>query len=141
MNKILQSMDFRLSYGDCDPLGIVYFAAYYPWMERTYNEWVFQNGITPPEQQSKWGVNTVMRASGNDYLIPSVIFDALTCRMTAGKIGNTSFSVSYEIVKRDEPNKLMATGFMSFVMVNGDLKPTPVPSPMVALLKGAPVSD
>ena len=44
---VLHEIEFRLSYGDCDPAGIVYFAAYYPWFDRTYNEWAFLGGFPP----------------------------------------------------------------------------------------------
>lgn len=137
VSDVLQSTDFRLSYGDCDPLGIVYYAAYYPWMERVYNEWVFENAITPPETFKKWGVNTVMKASGCEYLVPGVLFDALTCRLRLKKIGNTSFTVWFEIARRKD-EVTVATGHMVFVMVDGTMKPSPVPDPMIALYTQRP---
>ncbi len=47
-------MDFRLAYSECDPAGIVYYAAYYPWFERIYNEWALENGFPPAKTRELW---------------------------------------------------------------------------------------
>ena len=67
---VLQSMDFRLSYADCDPAGIVYYAAYYPWFERTYTEWTLQWRDTARRPPTIWGARHIARASGCEYLVP-----------------------------------------------------------------------
>lgn len=135
MTNTLQSMDFRLSYADCDPLGIVFYAAYYGWMERTYNEWVFSGGLTNDECIARWGVNTVMRASGLEYFVPAVLFDGLSCRMRLDAIGNTSFTVIFDIVRRKDEVQ-MAKGFMTLVTVNRSGRPAEVPGELATLLRG-----
>lgn len=132
LQPVLHEIDFRLSYGDCDPAGIVYFAAYYPWFERTYNEWAFLSGFPPGRMAELWGATHVSVASSCRYHVPGRLHDPLTCRMRPIRIGNTSFSIHLSIVHR-ETGATMAEGAMDFVFVTGDLdadeppRPTPVP--------------
>jgi len=129
---VLHEIEFRLSYGDCDPAGIVYFAAYYPWFERTYNEWAFLGGFPPGKMVELWGATHVSVASSCRYRIPGRLHDPLTCRMRLGRLGNTSFAVHLSVDHR-ETGETMAEGEMTFVFVEGDLdaderpRPTPVP--------------
>lgn len=125
---VLHSLDFRLSYGECDPAGIVYYAAYYPWFERVVNEWTFLNGFPPDRQRAMWGASYVSRASGCEYLIPGRVFDPFTCTMRLGAVGNTSFTMRYQVAHR-ENGKTYATGFMTFVFIDDEFPPHPVPMP------------
>lgn len=127
-NPVLHKIDFRLSYGDCDPAGIVYYAAYYPWFERVFNEWTFLNGFPPDKMRDLWGASHVSRASSCEYLIPGRLFDPFTCQMTLNHVGNTSFSMRFDVVNRDE-RKTYAAGSMWFVFVDEQFPPRPVPVP------------
>lgn len=124
----LHSLDFRLSYGECDPAGIVYYAAYYPWFERVVNEWTYLNGFPPSSQRELWGASYVSRASGCEYLIPGRVFDPFTCTMRLRGVGNTSFSMEYDVVNRDD-GQLYAKGFMTFVFIDEAFPPRPVTVP------------
>jgi acyl-CoA thioester hydrolase len=129
---VLHEIEFRLSYGDCDPAGIVYFAAYYPWFERTYNEWAFLGGFPPGKMAQLWGATHVSVASSCVYRVPGRLHDPLTCRLRLGRIGTTSFSIRLSIDHR-ETGETMAEGEMSFVFVSGepdaDDRPRPAPVP------------
>ncbi len=126
--NVLHTNDFRLSYGECDPAGIVYFAAYYPWFERTFNEWNFLSGNLPGELAAKWGASYVSRASSCEYLIPGRLFDPFTCEMRLGHVGSSSYSMTYAIVHRENGNTY-ATGKMTLVFISQDFPPRPVPVP------------
>ena len=127
-DQILHTNDFRLSYGECDPAGIVYFAAYYPWFERTFNEWNFLNGFHPGELHEKWGASFVSRASGCEYFTPGRLFDPFTCEMRLGHVGTSSYSMVYDVVHR-ENRAVYARGKMTFVFVSNDFPPKPVAAP------------
>jgi YbgC/YbaW family acyl-CoA thioester hydrolase len=131
-------MDFRLSYGDCDPAGIVYYAAYYPWFERTYNEWTFGGNHTPESMPELWGATHISRASGCEYFVPGMLFDPLRCEMRLGKIGTTSFTVVFDVVHRDR-EELIARGHIVFVFTDMDRTPTPVPDGLLDALRAAGV--
>jgi acyl-CoA thioester hydrolase len=129
---VLHEIPFRLSYGDCDPAGIVYFAAYYPWFERTYNEWAFLRGHAPGKMVELWGATHVTVASDCRYRIPGRLHVPLVCRMRLLRIGKTSVAFHFAI-DHEETGQRMADGHMHFVFVKGDLdadeppRPTPVP--------------
>jgi acyl-CoA thioester hydrolase len=124
----LHKLDFRLSYGDCDPAGIVYYAAYYQWFERVFNEWTFLNGFPPDKMRELWGAAHVSRASGCEYLIPGRLFDPFTCTMRLSHVGTTSFSMRFDVVNRDDA-KTYAVGTMWFVFVDEQFPPRPVAVP------------
>ena len=126
MDRVLQSMDFRLSYADCDPAGIVYYAAYYQWFERTYSEWTLAGDHPPSRVPELWGANHISRASGCEYFVPGVLFDPLRCEMRLGKVGATSFIIVFDIVQRAR-EELLARGHIVFVFIDANGKPTPVP--------------
>jgi acyl-CoA thioester hydrolase len=136
---VLHEIEFRLSYGDCDPAGIVYFAAYYPWFDRTYNEWAFLGGFPPGAMVELWGATHISVASDCRYRVPGRLHDPLTCRMRLGRIGTTSLSMHFSIDHR-ETGVTMADGHMHFVFVTGELdgddrpRPTPVPEQMRTIL-------
>ena len=142
IQPVLHENEFRLSYGDCDPAGIVYFAAYYPWFERTYNEWAFLGGFPPGRMVELWGATHVSVASDCRYRVPGRLHDPLTCRMRLGEIGNTSLSLHFSIDHR-ETGETMADGRMHFVFVTGALdgderpRPTPVPRQLREILDAA----
>lgn len=130
---VIHAIDLRLSYGDCDPAGIVYFAAYYPWFERTYNEWAFLGGFSPSRMHELWGATHISVASGCRYHVPGRLHDALRCEMRLGRLGTTSFSPHFSIVER-ATGDLFAEGTMTFVFVDqenlyDDERPRPVRVP------------
>lgn len=136
---VLQSMDFRLSYADCDPAGIVYYAAYYPWFERTYTEWTLQWRDTARRPPTIWGARHIARASGCEYLVPGQIFDPLRCEMRLGKLGTTSFTVVFDVIHRDR-GEMVAQGHIVFVFIDDDRRPTEFPDEFVDSLRAAGVS-
>jgi acyl-CoA thioester hydrolase len=129
---VLHEIGFRLAYGDCDLAGIVYFAAYYPWFERVYNEWAFLGGFPPARMVELWGATHVSVASGCRYRIPGRIHDPLVCRMRLGRIGTTSFTPHFTI-EHAETGETFAEGDMTFVFIEGaaggDVRPRPTPVP------------
>lgn len=125
----LHHLDFRLSYGECDPAGIVYYAAYYPWMERVYNEWTFENGFSPDRMDDLWGASHISVASGCEYRIPGKLFDPLSCRMSLRHVGETSFSMRFDIEHR-ENLATYAVGHIVFVFIDGNDPPQSVAVPL-----------
>lgn len=130
---VLHEIDFRLSYGDCDPAGIVYYAAYYPWFERTYNEWAFLGGFPPSRMAELWGSTHVSVASSCRYRIPGRLHDPFTVRMRLGRLGRTSCMLHFTIDHRED-GATYAEGEMTFVFVDqanlaADERPRPVPVP------------
>ncbi len=125
---VLQEMDFRLSYADCDPAGIVFYAAYYGWFERVLTEWTVEGDFTADTQREKWGASHVSVASGCSYRIPGRLFDPFAVRMRLGHLGRSSWSMHFSVDHR-ETGDVYAEGHMTFVFVDESFPPRPVPAP------------
>lgn len=104
-------LDFQLSYGDCDAVGIAYFAIYYRWMERAYTSWLFGQGLRSGEMQEALGVVTVGISSGARYLSTAKVFDQLSCQVVLDRLGETSYRVGYEFTR---DGALVTRGQMSY---------------------------
>jgi YbgC/YbaW family acyl-CoA thioester hydrolase len=139
----LQEMEFRLAYSECDPAGIVYYAAYYPWMERVHSEWCFRRGIRTDEMRDRWGVTTVARASGCEYLRPPRVFDPIHVAMRLDRLGRTSLTWRFDFTRTSDEVAL-CVGRFTLVVVDGDHgRPAPLPGELreLALSAGPPLSD
>lgn len=123
--RYVQELRFRLTYADCDPAQVVYYAAYYAWFERTSTEWLLSKGIRIPEMQARFGATIASRASGCEYLAPTTLYDNLSCRMSIGALGETSMTFAFDMVRDDRV--LVAKGFNTLVTVIPGLGAVPIP--------------
>jgi YbgC/YbaW family acyl-CoA thioester hydrolase len=136
MADVLHAQEFRLAYSECDPAGIVYYATYYPWMERTHTEWTFLNDAPTNRHQEMWGASAVARASSCEYLRAAKLFDPLRCEMRLTGLGRTSFQLRFDFLRLTD-GALMCEGQITLVFVDGSGRAAPVPEPMRALLLSA----
>lgn len=124
---MLQHLEFRLSYGECDPAGIVYFGSYHPWMERTYLEWSYANDLRTDVLSAERGLLLASRASSVAYERSPRVYDAVRNEMRLGAMGRTSFTLRHDFVEPDT-GKRWALGLMTMVaMSTEDRRPIPVP--------------
>lgn len=124
---MLHQLTFRLSYGECDPAGIIYYGAYHPWMERTYSDWSFEQDLRTDQIDGRHGLLIASRASSMSYERSPRVYDRMRCEMRLGAIGTTSFSLRHDFVDPDDGSRY-AFGIMTMVMMTAtDRRPTPVP--------------
>lgn len=107
----VSDVTFRLSYGDCDVLGIAYFAIYYRWMERTYSGWLHDRGLRSGELRDSLGIVTVGVHSECTYVRAVRVFDQLSCRPVLDRIGTSSYTVGFDFLRDGEP---VTHGAMTF---------------------------
>jgi acyl-CoA thioester hydrolase len=105
-------LSFRLAYGDCDTVGIAYFAIYYRWMERAYSGWLYDHGLRSGELVESLGVLTVGVHSECTYQRMVRVFDELTVRLVLDRVGTTSYTVGFDFVRDGE---VVSHGAMTFV--------------------------
>ncbi|MBO2457640.1 acyl-CoA thioesterase [Actinomadura violacea] len=126
----LHAVSFRLSYGDCDPAGIVYYANYQRWMERTHTEWWYLRGLRFDELPARLGVAVVTRASTAEYERTITLFDVVECRLFAERLGRTSFAVRGDFVTEDGDRACTAALTLVCVDAADPRRTVPVPEPM-----------
>ncbi len=128
-------VSFQLSYGDCDVVGIAYFAIYYPWMERAYSTWLFSHGIRSGELQEQFGILTVGVHSECTYRRMVRVFDLLTVHLVLDRAGTTSYTLGYDF-KRD--GEVVTHGSMTFVCRTPEGGKATIPEGLLAVLQTLP---
>ena len=135
MNGNAQQLSFQLSYGDCDALGIAYFAIFYPWMERAYSTWLYGFGIRSGQMLQDLGVYCVGAKSQCEYLATCQVFDVLTVRLLRQHVGVTSYTVGCDFM-RDQQR--VAHGEILFACRAPDHAKAPLPSRLLQALHSLP---
>ncbi|MDA8371151.1 MAG: thioesterase family protein [Nocardiopsaceae bacterium] len=127
------SVDHRLSYADCDPAGIVYYATWFPLMERTHTEWWLSMGYRFDTFGGTYGAVPVTRHTECSYLSVTRLFDLVRCSMRIEAVGRTSYRLGFEFTRSPEGERV-AYGRLTLVSIDGAGKPVPVPPPLRELL-------
>jgi len=130
----MQTLDFRLTYSDCDPVGLVYFAAYYPWIERAVTEWWIGAGVDFGSMVERFGAFLVARSTSCEYLAAARPFDLLSARLRLGAIGRTSLTFAIDIVRRTD-DVMVARGSYTLVSVDSGQRPIPLPDSIRRLVR------
>jgi len=126
----VHELRMRLSYADCDPAGIVYFAAWLPWMERVQSEWMYLRGLRADQLEQRFGFRVVSRAVECEYLVPAGLFDVVTIALGIVRIGRTSVRWGCRMVRDD--GALVARAALTIVTTDADGRPIPLPDPLAA---------
>jgi len=138
MSEAPHELTFRLAYGDCDVLGIAYFATFYPWMERTYTGWLYGHGIRAADLVPDFGVYTVGLRSSCQYHTPCQVFDELTCRVIADHVGTTSYTLGFDFVRGAG---LVAHGQIIYAVRSPDGTKAPIPRRIRDVIESLPPSE
>lgn len=125
--EVLHRRELRLSYADCDPAGILYYATWFPWMERVQSEWFFLNGLRQDTLADVHGFSTVTRHTECEYLTQVGLFDTIEVRLVRRHIGNTSLTLGCDMWWH-EGATLAARGSITIVTLKPDNTPVRVPA-------------
>jgi acyl-CoA thioester hydrolase len=121
----LHTASFQLTYGDCDPAGIVYYAQYFRWMEHLHTTWWLAVGERIDQMKERHGVELVTRHTGCEFTAPARPFDVLVAELTAEAVGRTSYRMRIDFGL--EGGGPVATGDLTLVTIDRDGRPAPVP--------------
>lgn len=132
---VIHHLDMRLAYADCDPAGILYYATWFPWMERVQSEWLYLNGFRQDTLQQVHGFRTITRSAHCEYLAPATLFQQIRVNLSVDHIGRTSFRWGCAMVRADD-GVTVARGSLALVTIDDDGRPLPVPDSLRALLTG-----
>lgn len=130
----IHHMDVRLSYADCDPAQILYYAAWFPWMERVQSEWLYLNDLRADTLAERFGFATITRRAECDYLSPARLFELIRVSMTVARLGNTSIRFGFRMVRQDD-QVLVARGALILVTIDEHGQPVTVPDRLRTVLQ------
>jgi 4-hydroxybenzoyl-CoA thioesterase len=100
-------MSHRVSFGDCDPAGIVYYPRFFAWFDRTFHDWLRQFGGHQAlcTQFSAVGIGLI--AVDAAFRSPARDGDELDIRIKSLAWSDRSLDLEYEIACCD---RLIAKG-------------------------------
>jgi len=118
-------MDIRIYYEDTDCGGVVYYANYLKYFERSRTEYFENKGIFVKECIPK-GFFFVVAHQDIDYKAPAFYADVLNIETKASRVALASIVFDYT-VKNKKTSQLIATASTVLVCVNSDIQPVKIP--------------
>lgn len=131
---VLHTHRIRLGYADTDPAGILYYAAWFPMMERLQSEFLFLQGLRQDRWKEEFGWWTVSRATQCEYLAAAGLYDEIRIELRVGQIGTCSFSFQYEMW-RESDELLVARASITLVSVSPEQTAVRLPEQLRARLE------
>lgn len=115
----------RVSYGETDCMGVMYYAEYLHLFERGRSEFIRQRGISYAEVEKK-GVIIPVREVECRYRSPCHYDELVYIRIGVSEVGRASFRFVYQIWNEDK-TRLLAEGMTQHALVNDQGKPVRMP--------------
>lgn len=118
-------MDIRIYYEDTDCGGVVYYANYLKYFERSRTEYLEAKGIFIKECVAR-GFFFVVAHQDIDYKGPAFYADILTIETKISKITTSGVVFDY-VVTNKATKQLIATASTILVCVNKNIQPIKIP--------------
>lgn len=115
----------RVSYGETDTMGVLYYAEYLHIFERARSSLIRARGISYAVVEER-GVFLPVREARCRYRAPARYDDLLQVRVWISEWGRASIAFSYEIYAEDK-RTLLATGMTQHAVVASQGRPVAVP--------------
>lgn len=125
-------MAHRVSYGETDAMGVVYYAEYFHLFERARGEYIRRCGMSYA-QVEKRGIFLPVREAQCRYRSPARYDDNVLVRTAISQWGRASLRYVYEIWNEDKTT-LLVTGMTQHAVTDRESRPVPVPDWLRALV-------
>ncbi len=122
----------RVSYGETDCMGVLYYAEYLHIFERARSTYIREKGMSYAQVEER-DVYLPVREARCRYRAPARYDDMLFVRAWISEWGRASVTFSYELFAEDK-KRLLADGFTQHAFVNGQGRPMPAPEWLKTLL-------
>ncbi|MBL3588921.1 MAG: tol-pal system-associated acyl-CoA thioesterase [gamma proteobacterium endosymbiont of Lamellibrachia anaximandri] len=117
----------RVYYEDTDSGGVVYYANYLKFMERTRTEWLRSLGFEQDRMLQQDGVIFAVSKVEVSYHRPAGFNDALEVSAQIERKGRVSLTF-YQEVRRPSDNALLVSGRIKVACVDASrMRPAPIP--------------
>lgn len=125
-------LEHRVSYGETDAMGVVYYANYLHFFERGRSELIRNLGLgySAVEEQ---GIFLPVREASCRYLAPARYDEVIHIHTTLSGRTRASLSFVYEITRPDR-RTVLTRGFTQHAVVNAQGRPVRIPGWFAALL-------
>ena len=121
-------------WSDVDFAGIIFYGSYVRFFEIAETE-LFRNcGLAYAEMFDRYDVFLPRKAVHSEFYWPARLDNRLRVAAYVGRVGTKSMTLNFDVL-RDGSSTLVAAGWMVLVCVDRkSLKPTPLPSGILAAL-------
>ena len=124
---------YRVIYGDCDSMAIVYYSNYLKLFEIGRTEWLREEGVTYREVESR-GFFLPATEAYLKYWKPAVYDDLLSIETSIGFVKRASTSFDYTIYRQQD---IIVKGYTIHVCLDRDDRIVRFPDFLLSMLKGA----
>ena len=112
---LVNKRSIHIEWGDCDPLGIVYFPRYFAFFDACTNALFERAGLPKQEMLKEYAIAGIpLVESRARFLMPSSFGDTVVVESNVTEWGKASFSVYHRLFKGEE---LAVEGFEKRVWV------------------------
>ena len=106
-----------VTWGDCDPAGIIYYPTYFRWIDAGTWNLFFAAGFTPVSLRAEYpGMDMPAASSSMEFRSPPTFGDRVEVRSHVEHWGGRSFKVVHEVIRID--GVLLANGRETRVWVH-----------------------
>ena len=125
----------RVSYGETDAMGVVYYANYLHWFEQARSFFIRELGMSYKDIEAR-GVTLPVREARCRYRSPAGYEDKIAVRTGINEWRRASLTFVYAIYNLSREQVLMATGSTQHACTNSAGRPVPVPEWLQTLVLG-----
>lgn len=127
------SIDIRVRYCECDPMGVVHHTVYPVWFEMGRTELLRSTGRTYRDMEREGLLLAVVRLEAT-YKQPARYDDLVQLRTTLVRVGAVKVEHSYELWRGED---LLVTGATTLACIDRDGRAKPLPEGMLTGPAGA----
>jgi 4-hydroxybenzoyl-CoA thioesterase len=99
---VINKRTIQIEWGDCDPLGIVYFPRYFEFFDACTNALFESVGLRKHEMLEKYAIGGIPLVEARArYFAPSSFGEAVIVESNISEWGKSSFSVHHRLFKGD----------------------------------------
>ena len=122
----------KVYYEDTDSGGVVYYANYLKFLERSRTEALISVGFSNKKIKEKFNTLIIVKSCNIEYKKSAYLEDELTTRSFVKSITKTSFFMNQEITRKDD---IIIEAKVHLVFVNKEGKPIKIPEDIYSQFK------
>lgn len=135
-HPVVNEIRLRVRYAETDRMGVVYHANYFVWFEIGRVELLRQLGFSYREMEDTDGCGIAVIDARCRYKAPARYDDELILRTHLQLVRESIVQFGYELL-RIEDGELLAEGDTTHIVVNREMKRTPMPEKYASALRAA----
>ncbi len=118
----------RVYYEDTDAQGVVYYANYFCFMERSRTEWLEAMGVDHVTLMNEDNRILVVTEAHAKFLIPARLGDSLVVTANLSRLGRATFEIEQNIYRDSLEGELLIQGGVTAAYLAADtMKPKRIP--------------